>query len=59
MYAGLPPGPISNPGLDAITAAIYPDSTDYYYFLTRPDSNEAVFSKTYDEHILNKNRYLK
>lgn len=59
MYAGLPPGPISNPGLDAIDAAIYPDSTDYYYFLTRPDNNQAVFSKTFDEHVLNKNRYLK
>ncbi|MFA6097177.1 MAG: endolytic transglycosylase MltG [Candidatus Paceibacterota bacterium] len=59
MYAGLPPGPISNPGLDAIIAAIYPDSTDYYYFLTRRDNDQAVFSKTFDEHILNKNRYLK
>ena len=59
MYAGLPPGPISNPGLDAIIAAIYPESTDYYYFLTRSDNGQAVFSKTFEEHLLNKSKYLK
>lgn len=59
MYAGLPPGPISNPGLDAIIAAMYPDSTDYYYFLTRSDNGQAVFSKTFEEHLLNKSKYLR
>lgn len=59
MYAGLPPGPISNPGIDAIEAAIYPDKTDYFFFLTRSDNGLAVFSKTFDEHILNKRKYLK
>jgi len=57
LNKGLPPGPICNPGLDAIEAAIYPENTDYLYFLTKPDGS-TVFSKTYDEHLENKNRYL-
>lgn len=48
-YRGLPPGPISNPGLAAIKAAVYPEEHAFYYFLTTP-SGEAVFSKTLDEH---------
>jgi len=58
-YRGLPPGPVSNPGINAIKAAIYPKYTDYNYFLSRPDTGETVFSATYDEHIRNKNKYLK
>jgi UPF0755 protein len=56
---GLPPSPIANPGLKAIRAAIYPEFTDYNYFLTRPDTGATVFSRTYDEHLLNKNKYLR
>ncbi|MDD5031454.1 MAG: endolytic transglycosylase MltG [Patescibacteria group bacterium] len=56
---GLPPGPISNPGLKAIKAAIYPTYTDYNYFLSRPDTGETVFAKTYEEHVRNKAKYLK
>jgi UPF0755 protein len=58
-YKGLPPTPICNPGLNAIQAAIYPTDTQYNYFLTKPDSDEVVFSKTYKEHLENKNKYLK
>jgi len=58
-YIGLPPGPISNPGINAIGAAIYPQESDYYFFLTKPDTGEAVFAKTLDEHNLNKAKYLK
>lgn len=58
-YIGLPPGPINNPGLDAIEAAIYPTQTDYYFFITRPDTGEAVFAKTLEEHNANKTKYLK
>ncbi|MFA4834117.1 MAG: endolytic transglycosylase MltG [Patescibacteria group bacterium] len=56
---GLPPGPISNPGLKAIRAAIYPEYTDYNYFLSRPDTGETVFSRTYEEHVGNKAKYLR
>src|SRR3989339_277763 len=55
---GLPPGPIANPGFNAITAAIYPDKTDYNYFLSA-STGETIFSKTYDEHLRNKAKYLK
>ncbi len=57
-YAGLPPGPISNPGIEAIKAAIYPEKTDYLFFLTRKDDGRAVFSKTYEEHLINKKKFL-
>lgn len=58
LNAGLPPGPICNPGLRAIKAAIYPEFTNYNYFLSKPNG-ETVFSKTYDEHNLNKTKYLR
>jgi len=56
-YKGLPPGPICNPALSAIMAAIYPEKSEYFYFLTKPDGS-TVFSKTYDEHLENKRKYL-
>lgn len=58
-YKGLPPGPVSNPGINAIKAAIYPEYTDYNYFLSRSDNGETIFSKTYEEHLKNKAKYLK
>lgn len=56
-YRGLPPGPISNPGLSAILAAIRPQKSDYYYYLTAKDG-DTVFAKTNDEHNRNKAKYL-
>jgi UPF0755 protein len=56
-YKGLPPGPICNPSIEAIKAVIYPQDTDYYFFLTTPD-NEIIFSKTHEEHILNRQKYF-
>jgi UPF0755 protein len=55
---GLPPGPICSPGLTAISAAIYPQYTDYNYFLAKPNG-ETVFSRTYQEHVENKAKYLR
>lgn len=46
---GLPPGAIANPGYEAIYAALYPESTPYYYFLSRSDG-VTVYSRTYQEH---------
>lgn len=57
LHPGLPPGPISNPGLSAILAAIYPTETDYNYFLSDPETGETIFSKTIDEHNANKAKY--
>jgi UPF0755 protein len=58
-YTGLPPGPICNPSLGSIMAALYPQSTGYLYFLTDPATGRAVFATTYDEQIANKQKYLK
>ena len=57
-YAGLPPAPICNPGLNAIKTAIYPEETNYFFFLTPPDG-KAIFSETYAEHLKNQSKYLK
>lgn len=54
---GLPPGPVSNPGLKSIEATINPEKSNYYYFLSDPKTGETVFSETLDEHNLNKNKY--
>ncbi len=54
---GLPPGPINNPGLSTIRAAVEPQETDYYFFLSKPDG-ETVFSQTMEEHNQNKVKYL-
>lgn len=46
---GLPPGPICNPGLESIKAAVYPAKTDFFFFVARPDGSH-IFSKTWSEH---------
>ena len=46
---GLPLGPITNPGIAAIEAALYPAETDYYYFVTDSDWN-YYYSSTYAQH---------
>jgi UPF0755 protein len=56
-YAGLPPGPISNPGLDSIRAAVTPVKTPYLYFLSSK-SGKMYYAKTFEEHKRNKELYL-
>ncbi|MFH1711954.1 MAG: endolytic transglycosylase MltG [Patescibacteria group bacterium] len=58
QYPGLPPGPISNPGLDAIKAVFNPLSNPYYYFLTTSEG-EVFYAQTHDEHVANKNKHLR
>ena len=54
IYPGLPPGPISNPGLDALKAVANPAETSYFYFRAKCDgSGRHVFSVTYQEHLQN------
>ncbi|MBZ5590698.1 MAG: endolytic transglycosylase MltG [Acidobacteriia bacterium] len=51
--AGLPPGPIANPGKDSLLAAIHPAETGYLYFVLRPDGSGAHnFSKSISEHLV-------
>lgn len=49
LHRGLPPGPITNPSLSSIKAALYPDDNDYLYMVASPDGSHA-FSKTFEEH---------
>ncbi len=57
-YRGLPQGPISNPGLSAIRAAVYPKSSPYLYYLSAPDGR-TIFSRTLEEHNTAKAKYLR
>ena len=57
-YRGLPPGPICNPGLESIVAAIEPIANDYWYFLTTKEG-DVIYSKTLEEHNVAKAKYLK
>jgi len=49
IHRGLPPGPICNPGLSSISAAIYPANTNYLYFVANKDGSHT-FSATWAEH---------
>ncbi len=57
-YRGLPPGPISNPGLSAINAVRNPTPNEFWYFLTDTAGN-VHYAETLDEHNENKARYLR
>ncbi|MDD2215033.1 MAG: endolytic transglycosylase MltG [Eubacteriales bacterium] len=57
LITGLPPGPICSPGIQSINAALWPENTDYLYFLAKGDGAH-VFSKTYEEHLINKEKYI-
>jgi UPF0755 protein len=60
-WAGLPPGPIANPGTVALQAAASPPVTDYYYFrLTDPEKGTHTFTKTFSAHTdVGKKMYTK
>ena len=58
LIKGLPPGPIGNPGSDAIEAVLKPATTNYYYFVARNDGSHQ-FSATLDEHNRAVRHYLK
>jgi len=54
LNTGLPPSPIANPGLTAILAAIYPDTTPFLYFRADcRDDGYHDFAVTYEEHLAN------
>ena len=55
---GLPKGPISNPGLESIQAAIYPEESNFWYYLSTPEG-DTIFSQTLEQHNIAKEKYLK
>ena len=56
-YNGLPKGPICNPGIESILATIYYKDSGYWYYLSTP-KGETIFSRTLEEHNINKAKYL-
>lgn len=50
LHKGLPPGPICNPGLPSLQAALYPAQTDYLFYVARPGQKTHVFTRTFAEH---------
>ena len=57
-HTGLPPGPIDNPGLDSLTAAIHPAKTNYLFYLTGKDG-QMHYATTYAEQLANERVYLR
>lgn len=56
LYAGLPPGPIANPGRDSLEAALYPADEKFLYFVSKNDGSHH-FSRTFREHQNAVNKY--
>jgi len=50
LYTGLTPGPIANPGLSSLKAALEPAESNYYYYVLDPSAGDHHFSTTYEEH---------
>ncbi|MEX0933871.1 MAG: endolytic transglycosylase MltG [Candidatus Paceibacterota bacterium] len=57
-YPGLPPAPITNPGLDSLRAAVNPTPSPYLFYLSDIDGN-LHYARTFEEHKQNKARYLR
>ena len=57
IYPGLPIGPIGNPGIDSIKAALYPKENPYWYYLSTPNGT-TIYSETLEEHNIAKAKYL-
>jgi len=50
-FAGLPPGPINNPGKQSILAALYPETSDFLYMVADGEGKH-IFSRSLDEHLI-------
>ncbi len=59
LHRGLPPGPIGNPGISALLAAVSPEPSEYWFYLSDPATKKTIFAKTLDEHTKNRVKYLR
>jgi UPF0755 protein len=57
-HKGLPPTPISNPGLNSILATLHPKTTDYFFYLSDSHGN-MHYAATHDGHLANKEKYVR
>lgn len=57
LNKGLPPGPISNPGLDSILASLYYEDSPYLFYLSDKMGN-THYAVTFEEHVQNKKKYI-
>lgn len=58
LYKGLPPSPISNPGIESLHAALRPATSTHLYFLTGNDG-KMYYSRTFEEHVANKQKHIR
>ena len=58
LHKGLPLGPIGNPGISAITAAMHPVSSSYLYYLSDPATGKTIYAKTLAQQDANIKKYL-
>ena len=56
LYRGLPPGPITNPSLSTIEAAVYPQQHDYIYMVANPEGGH-IFTRTFEEHQIESEKW--
>ena len=59
LHVGVPPGPIGNPGISAVVAALHPKSSPYWYYLSDPATGKTIFSRELDEQERNRVKYLR
>ena len=57
LYQGLPAGPISNPGMQSLLAAMNPENTNYYFYVLNPETKRHEYTRTYAEHQALVERY--
>jgi UPF0755 protein len=59
LNKGLPPGPIGSPGLISLESAVHPSPSPHWFYLSDPRTGKTIFSRDFDEHRANINRYLR
>lgn len=59
LYKGLPQGPIANPGVSSLSAAVNSEKSPYWFYLSNPATKKTIFARTFEEHTLNIARYLR